>query len=85
MELSNNLQLVCPIRGRLRVRKKSADGLTPAEEYYRDDISRKEIEQVILGLISGKSTIKSLTKTMLKEGRITYTDPDKRPSHIVLV
>ena len=50
-----------------------------------DDISRKEIAQVIPGLISGKSTIKSLTKTMLKAGKITYTDPNKRPSHIVLV
>lgn len=35
MNLSNNMQLVCPIRGKLKVRKKGKDGLTPTEEFYR--------------------------------------------------
>lgn len=35
MELSNNMQLVCPIRGQLKVSKKSKDGLTPTEEFFR--------------------------------------------------
>lgn len=35
MELSNNMQLICPIRGRLKVNKRSKDGLTPTEEFYR--------------------------------------------------
>jgi len=35
MELMNNMQLVCPIRGQLKVKKRSKDGLTPTEEFYR--------------------------------------------------
>ena len=35
MELPANLQVVCPIRGILRVNKKSKDGLTSTEEFYR--------------------------------------------------
>lgn len=35
MDLSNNMQLVCPIRGKLKVNKRSKDGLTPTEEFYR--------------------------------------------------
>ena len=35
MALSNNLQLVCPIRGQLTINKKSKDGLTATEESFR--------------------------------------------------
>lgn len=35
MELTSNLQIVCPIRGVLRVNKKSKDGLLASEEFYR--------------------------------------------------
>ena len=35
MELSDNMQLVCPIRGLLKVNKRSKDGLTPTEEFFR--------------------------------------------------
>lgn len=35
MELSNNMQLICPIRGKLKVKKKSKDGLSPTEEFFR--------------------------------------------------
>jgi len=35
MELSDNLNLVCPIRGHLKVSKRSKDGLKPTEEYFR--------------------------------------------------
>lgn len=35
MELTDNLQIVCPIRGQLTVNKRSKDGLSPTEEFYR--------------------------------------------------
>ena len=35
MEITGNLHLYCPIRGNLRALRKSADGLTPTEEYRR--------------------------------------------------
>ena len=35
MELTDNVQIVCPIRGQLKIKKKSKDGLTPTEEFYR--------------------------------------------------
>lgn len=35
MELSSNLQIVCPIRGLLRINKRSKDGLSTSEEFYR--------------------------------------------------
>jgi type I restriction enzyme M protein len=50
-----------------------------------DDDSRQEIKQVILSLNSGRNTIKSLTKTLQKAGRLPYSDPERRPSHIALV
>lgn len=35
MELSENLQIVCPIRGQLKIMRKSKDGLSSTEEFYR--------------------------------------------------
>ena len=35
MELINNFQIVCPIRGQLTVNKRSKDGLSATEEFYR--------------------------------------------------
>lgn len=35
MELSGNMQINCPIRGQLKVNKRSKDGLTATEEFYR--------------------------------------------------
>lgn len=35
MELIGNLQIVCPIRGQLKVNKRSKDGLSATEEFYR--------------------------------------------------
>jgi type I restriction enzyme M protein len=50
-----------------------------------DDICRAEMRQVVANLQNGRSTVASLTKTLRKAGRISYADPDKRPSHIALV
>ena len=35
MELIGNLQIVCPIRGQLKVNKRSKNGLSATEEFYR--------------------------------------------------
>lgn len=35
MEVASNLQIECPIRGHLKVNKRSKDGLTATEEFYR--------------------------------------------------
>ncbi len=35
MESMDNLQLVCPVRGQLKIKKKSKDGLSSTEEFYR--------------------------------------------------
>ncbi len=40
MALSNNLQLICPVRGQLTVNKKSKDGLTASEESFRVEAIR---------------------------------------------
>ena len=40
MELSSKLHLICPIRGLLKVSKKSKDGLTPTEESFRIEAIR---------------------------------------------
>ena len=35
MEVAGSLQIVCPIRGQLKVNKRSKDGLSASEEFYR--------------------------------------------------
>ena len=40
MALSNNLQLVCPVRGQLTVNKRGKDGLTASEESFRVEAIR---------------------------------------------
>ena len=35
MELTGNMQIICPIRGQLKVNKRSKDGLSATEEFYR--------------------------------------------------
>lgn len=35
MEVTGSLQIVCPIRGQLKVNKRSKDGLSASEEFYR--------------------------------------------------
>lgn len=40
MDKLNNIQLICPVRGQLKVHKKSADGLTSTEEYHRIEAIR---------------------------------------------
>lgn len=35
VEINESVQIVCPIRGQLRVNKRSKDGLTATEEFYR--------------------------------------------------
>jgi len=50
-----------------------------------DDDIREGLKGYISALKDGKNTLNSLVKSMLKNGTVKYTDPKKRPSHIVLV
>lgn len=50
-----------------------------------DDEARVEMNDHILNLKKGKSTLNSVIKGMIKSGEIDYKEPQKRPSHIVLV
>ena len=50
MELTGNLQIVCPIRGQLKVNKRSKDGLTATEEFYRVEAIKFLISKETSGL-----------------------------------
>lgn len=46
---------------------------------------RKELRPYVNNLIKGHATLHSLIKQKLNNNEIEYSDPEKRPSHIVLV
>ena len=45
MELFSNLQIMCPIRGLLKAHKKSKNGLSSTEEYYRVEAIRHLLDK----------------------------------------
>ena len=49
------------------------------------DSVRQEISYLVDGFKMGKNTLNAMTKLMLKEQKIKFYEPEKRPSHIVLV
>lgn len=49
-----------------------------------DDI-RDSLTEYIEKLQQGATTVNSVVKQLIKDEKVTYNDPDKRPSHIVLV
>ena len=46
---------------------------------------RKDLEEYVTNLKEGRNTLNSTVKYMIKNHELDYSDPDKRPSHIVLV
>ena len=50
-----------------------------------DDDGRAEMAPLVHSLLNGKSTLRSMTKALQKAGKLPYADPEKRPSHVVLV
>jgi type I restriction enzyme M protein len=50
-----------------------------------DSSVRDEISSFVDNLKEGRNTLNSTIKQMIKDKEIEYYDPNKRPSHIVLV
>lgn len=49
------------------------------------DAVREDLSEYVENLRRGTMTINNVVKQLIKDERVTYSDPDKRPSHIVLV
>lgn len=98
MELTGNLQIVCPIRGQLKVNKRSKDGLTATEEFYRVEAIKfllskgypKEnfwIEPIIKKFgNSGRNSFRSDFAVLdIPASTISTNDPDEILSHAVII
>lgn len=70
MEKLNNLQLVCPVRGQLKVNKKSSDGLTSTEEYHRIEAIRYLINKK--GYPKENFWIEPVIKKFVNSGRNSF-------------
>lgn len=77
----------------MRAFARGSDGLA---EICMDDVKkviipklnadrRKDLEEYVTNLKEGRNTLNSTVKYMIKNHELDYSDPDKRPSHIVLV
>lgn len=77
----------------MRASSRGSDGLAEiseddAKNVYiplLNDSQRQELSPYIEHLMTGGGTIRTLVKRMLKEEKLDYIEPDKRPSHVVLV
>ncbi|MEN3613884.1 N-6 DNA methylase [Plantactinospora sp. ZYX-F-223] len=67
--MSNGLTLVCPIRGRLKARARSKDGLTPSEERFRVDAIRHLIRR---GYPKENFLIEAVIKRFGNSGRNSF-------------
>lgn len=98
MNLSNNMQLVCPIRGKLKVNKKGKDGLTPTEEFYRVEAIKfllkkgypKEnfrIEPIVKKFgNSGRNSFRSdLAVLDIPVSEINTDEPDELLTHALII
>lgn len=98
MELSNNMQLICPIRGKLKVKKKSKDGLSPTEEFFRVEAIKyllskgypKEnfrIEPIIKKFgNSGRNSFRSDFAVLdIPANDLSSEDPDVLLSHALII
>lgn len=77
----------------MRASSRGSDGLAEISEEDAKDVyipllnenQRTELKPYIDNLLTGGSTIRSLVKKMMKTKKLDYVEPDKRPSHVVLV
>lgn len=77
----------------MRASSRGSDGLAEiseddAKNVYiplLNDSQRQELSPYIENLMTRGGTIRTLVKRMLKEEKLGYIEPDKRPSHVVLV
>ena len=93
-----NMHIVCPIRGQLKVTKKSKDGLTPREEFYRVEAIKYLIkmgypkENFLIEPIvkkfgnNGRNSFRS-DFAILKKSKSEYNnfDPDELMKEVVLL
>ena len=98
MEINENVQIVCPVRGQLKVTKRSKDGLTATEEYYRVEAIKfllskgypKEnfwIEPIIKRFGNGgRNSFRSDFAILdVPSSTIENNDPDEILSHAILI
>lgn len=98
MELTGNLQIVCPIRGQLKVNKRSKNGLSATEEFYRVEAIKyllskgypKEnfwIEPIIKKFGNGgRNSFRSDFAVLdIPSADIGKNDPDEILSHAIII
>ncbi|MBR6096804.1 MAG: N-6 DNA methylase [Oscillospiraceae bacterium] len=98
MEIIENVQIVCPIRGQLKVNKRSKDGLSATEEFYRVEAIKyllskgypKEnfwIEPIIKRFgNSGRNSFRSDFAVLdVPSATIGNSEPDTILSHAILI
>ena len=98
MEIIENVQIVCPIRGQLKVNKRSKDGLSATEEFYRVEAIKyllskgypKEnfwIEPIIKRFgNSGRNSFRSDFAVLdVPSATIGNSEPDIILSHAILI
>lgn len=65
----DNMHIICPIRGQLKVTKKSKDGLTPREEFYRVEAIKYLIK---MGCPKENFLIEPIVKKFGNSGRNSF-------------
>ena len=98
MEVTGSLQIVCPIRGQLKVNKRSKDGLSASEEFYRVEAIKyllsksypKEnfwIEPIIKRFgNSGRNSFRSDFAVLdVPATTISSNDPDELLAHAIII
>ncbi|MDR1299017.1 MAG: hypothetical protein LBJ84_02055, partial [Oscillospiraceae bacterium] len=94
----NNVQLVCPIRGLLKIHKNSSNGLTPTEEYFRIEAIKFLLS---LGYPKANFRIEPIVKRFGSDGRNSFrsdfavldvstesidaNDPDELLEHALII
>lgn len=81
MELTGNLQIVCPIRGQLKVNKRSKDGLTATEEFYRVEAIKFLISK---GYPKENFWIEPIIKKFGNSGRNSFRSKLKTQPYVLL-
>lgn len=77
----------------MRASSRGSDGLAEISEDDAKNVlvpvlsveQRNDLRPYIENLKTGGATIRSLVKSMIKENKLNYIEPEKRPSHVVLV
>ena len=77
----------------MRASSRGSDGLAEISEEdakrvyipLLNEEQREAFKPYIESLKGGGSALHSLVKKLIKEERLSYTEPNRRPSHVVLV